>query len=101
MALSAASSAMGRSTVRSCTLLSALFRSRLRSAPHPFVELGHKVGSSSSYLSQDELTQHFGLGDHAIVESLRIVWPDGEQEADKDVRADQALVYTREPTAPL
>ena len=60
-----------------------------------------EVGSSSSYLSQDELTLHFGLGDNAIVESLRIVWPDGEQEVHKDVRADQALVYTREPTAPL
>jgi hypothetical protein len=60
-----------------------------------------EVGSSSSYLSQDELTLHFGLGDNAIVESLRIVWPDGEQEVHKNVRADQALVYTREPSAPL
>ncbi len=48
-----------------------------------------EVGSSSSYLSQDELTLHFGLGDAERVESLRIVWPDGTQEVHTDLPVDR------------
>lgn len=59
-----------------------------------------EVGSSSSYLSQDELTLHFGLSGQSIVETLRIVWPGGAQEVHKNVRADQSVVYTREAAPP-
>lgn len=60
-----------------------------------------EVGSSSSYLSQDELTLHFGLGANSVVQELRIVWPGGEQEVHKDVRSDQSVMYTREAAPPL
>jgi len=60
-----------------------------------------EVGSSSSYLSQDELTLHFGLGGSILVDEVRIVWPDGRQELHKGIRADQLVTFTREATVGL
>jgi hypothetical protein len=54
-----------------------------------------EVGCSSSYLSQDELTLHFGLGSAARVDSLRIVWPDGTEETRHDTAVDQKLTIHR------
>ena len=59
------------------------------------------VGGSSSYLSQDELTLHFGLGDSAHIDMLRIVWPDGAEETHHDVKADQAYTYTHRAKYPV
>ena len=39
-----------------------------------------QIGCSSSYLSQNEPTLHFGLGDSTQIETVRIVWPDGAEE---------------------
>jgi hypothetical protein len=50
-----------------------------------------EVGCSSSYLSQNELTLHFGLGAAERVDSVRIVWPDGTSEARHDIAVDQKL----------
>jgi len=47
------------------------------------------------------LTLHFGLGGSTTVDELRIVWPDGEQDVHKDIRADQSVIYTRKATPPL
>jgi hypothetical protein len=54
-----------------------------------------EVGCSSSYLSQDELTLHFGLGSATRVDSLRIVWPDGTDETRHDIAVDQKLTMLR------
>ncbi|MCH8967297.1 MAG: CRTAC1 family protein [Planctomycetes bacterium] len=51
------------------------------------------VGAGSSYLSQNELTLHFGLGNATAVTSLRIVWPDGAQETHKDLPVDRAVEF--------
>jgi len=39
-----------------------------------------EVGASSSYLSQEALTQHFGLGTAARVDTLEILWPSGGRQ---------------------
>ena len=44
-----------------------------------------EVGCSSSYLSQDELTLHFGLGKASEMTALRIVWPDQSEELHKNL----------------
>ncbi len=51
-------------------------------------------GASSSYLSQDEPYLHFGLGAAEVVDSLRIVWPDGFEETRTDLPADQIVRIT-------
>ena len=59
------------------------------------------VGCSSSYLSQDEQTLHFGLGDSDYVESLRIVWPDGAEEIHYGLAADREIVFQHHATYPV
>ncbi len=39
-----------------------------------------QVGSQSSYCSQNTLTEHFGLGDVALVDTLEITWLDGHTQ---------------------
>jgi hypothetical protein len=57
-----------------------------------------EVGSSASYLSQDELTLHFGLGSAKHVDSLRIAWPDGVEETRSDIGVDQKLIIEHKAT---
>ncbi len=64
-----------------------------------------EVGSQASYLSQNSLTEHFGLGDAQKADTLEIVWPSGSRQVLVDVAADQVLdvVEGEEPakTAPV
>jgi enediyne biosynthesis protein E4 len=50
------------------------------------------VRSGTSYLSQDDLRQHFGLGAAGKAERVRVVWPDGSATEIADVAADRKLV---------
>ncbi len=50
------------------------------------------IRSGTSYLSQDDFRQHFGLGDAATVDSVVVTWPDGSTTTRQDVPADQLLV---------
>lgn len=43
------------------------------------------------YLSSVSPTLHFGLGAHARVDSVRVVWPDGRRQTVYDVPANQTL----------
>ena len=54
-----------------------------------------QVGTGGTYLSQDELTLHFGLGDADSVSELRIVWPDGKEETHAAITVDRELTFTR------
>jgi hypothetical protein len=54
------------------------------------------VRSGTSYLSQDDLRAHFGLGAHASVDALEVRWPDGTRTVQEGVRADQ-VVTVRQP----
>ncbi len=50
-----------------------------------------EVRGSGSYLTQRDLRVHFGLGDHARVDSLEVLWPGGETERLGAVEANQFI----------
>jgi enediyne biosynthesis protein E4 len=49
------------------------------------------VRSGTSYISQDDMRQHFGLGSATKVDSMEVRWPDGTKSVLTDVKADQIL----------
>ncbi len=49
------------------------------------------VRSGTSYLSQEDMRQHFGLGDLAKVDSLEVRWPDGKITVKENVDVNQVL----------
>ena len=50
--------------------------------------------SASGYLSQNDPRPHFGLGQHAVVNTLTIHWPSGTIQTLHDIKADQVLKIT-------
>ena len=52
------------------------------------VQLG-EVNSGGSYLSQNDLRIHFGLGDHTRVDKATVLWPDGKVETLTNLAADR------------
>lgn len=53
-----------------------------------------EVRGGGSYLSQNDLRLHFGLGSHAKIDSIEIDWPSGLKQSVQDVEADS--LYTVE-----
>jgi hypothetical protein len=51
-----------------------------------------EVRSASSYLSQNDLRLHFGIGRETSVSTVEIAWPSGKKEVIKDLAAD--TIYT-------
>ncbi len=49
------------------------------------------VRSGTSYLSQDDFRQHFGLGAATTVDTVVVTWPDGSTTERKNVAVDQLL----------
>jgi len=45
----------------------------------------------SSFMSCEDPRMHFGLGDHAVVDSIEVLWPDGTKTRREKVRADQVI----------
>jgi len=58
-----------------------------------------EVRSGSSYLSQNDLRVHFGLGAHELVDRIEIRWPSGAVQVLQDVAVDQFLTI-EEPSQP-
>jgi enediyne biosynthesis protein E4 len=58
------------------------------SKPHRQID---EVRSGGSYLSQNDLRIHFGLGKAERVDLLEIRWPSGQVDTIKDVKANQLL----------
>ena len=52
------------------------------------------IDAGSNYLSQSEISAHFGLGAETVVSELRIEWPDGQVSTLRDVAANQTLTVT-------
>jgi hypothetical protein len=52
---------------------------RVRVVAGDLVQL-KEVHSGGSYLSQNDLRLHFGLGAHARIDRMEILWPDGSRE---------------------
>jgi len=53
-----------------------------------------EVKAGSSYLSQNDLRVHFGMGKAPRAERLEIRWPSGAVEVLQDVEANQILTVT-------
>jgi hypothetical protein len=60
--------------------------------PHQQID---EVRSGGSYISQNDLRVHFGLGKAEKVDVLEIRWPSGQIDTLKDVKPNQ-LIYVRE-----
>ena len=54
------------------------------------------VQSGTSYLSQDDMRQHFGLGQEPQVDVLEVRWPDGTTTRLENVKANQ-IVAVEQP----
>jgi len=61
---------------------------RVQAAAGDLVQLGEVV-SGGSYLSQNDLRIHFGLGTHPRVDKATVFWPDGKVETLTDLVADR------------
>jgi hypothetical protein len=73
---------------------------RLRCVTHPPGETKphqqiDEVRSGGSYISQNDLRVHFGLGRAEKVELLEIRWPSGQIDTLKDLKVNQ-LLYVKE-----
>ena len=51
-----------------------------------------EVKGGSSYLSQNDLRQHFGFGKAAKIDQLTVRWPNGQSQVFRDLPAD--FIYT-------
>jgi enediyne biosynthesis protein E4 len=49
------------------------------------------VQSGTSYLSQNDMRQHFGLGIAESADSIEVRWPDGSTSRREGVKADQVI----------
>ena len=58
-----------------------------------------EVAGGGSYLSQNDLRVHVGLGSAALVDRLDIRWPNGREEQWTNLKADQLITLT-EGTSP-
>lgn len=58
-----------------------------------------KVNAQGSYLSQNALAQHIGLGKFATVDSLEIFWPDGDRQVETNIKGDRRIII-RETNSP-
>jgi hypothetical protein len=47
--------------------------------------------SSSGYISQSDYRLHFGIGQHEMVESIEIRWPNGNTKILSNIKANQVL----------
>jgi hypothetical protein len=70
---------------------------RLRCVTHPPGETKphqqiDEVRSGGSYISQNDLRVHFGIGKAEKVELLEIRWPSGTVDTLKDVKPNQMIV---------
>ncbi|MDE0634564.1 MAG: CRTAC1 family protein [Candidatus Poribacteria bacterium] len=55
------------------------------------LSLFKEVHSGSSYLSQNDLRVHFGLGKNTKIDSLELRWPSGHTDNFSDLKANQVL----------
>ncbi len=64
---------------------------RVRASAGNLVQLGEVI-SGGSYLSQNDLRIHFGLGDHDHLDRAQILWPDGKEENVANLTVDRYYV---------
>ena len=78
----------------------------MASAPESRVHVGKRilvdeVRSGSSYISQNDLRVHFGLGSATHIESVEVRWPSGLTERFDDVPVDAIHTLSEGSGEPL
>lgn len=58
-----------------------------------------EVRSGGSYLSQNDLRLHFGIGDARRADRIEILWPSGQRQVLRDVSPDRVLIVEEPPLA--
>jgi hypothetical protein len=61
---------------------------RVKATVGDLVQTG-EVLSGGSYLSQNDLRIHFGLGSHTRVDKIEVQWPDDKKDTFNDLEADR------------
>jgi hypothetical protein len=61
---------------------------RVQATAGDLVQLGEVI-SGGSYLSQNDLRIHFGLGGHSHLDKAKVLWPDGRVETLTNLAADR------------
>ncbi|MDQ1471384.1 MAG: enediyne biosynthesis protein [Bryobacterales bacterium] len=61
---------------------------RVRVTAGSLIQTG-EVRSGGSYLSQNDLRLHFGLGGAVKVDKVEITWPGGKQQLETDLKSDR------------
>lgn len=64
------------------------------------IEQSGEVLSGGSYLSQNDLRLHFGLGTARRLDQVRVLWPDGKQQIFVDLLGDR-FYHLSEGSSPL
>jgi hypothetical protein len=54
------------------------------------------VQSGTSYLSQNDMRQHFGLGTAGVVDRIEVTWPDGTTSRREKIQADRIVDITQD-----
>jgi hypothetical protein len=60
-----------------------------------------EVRSGGSYISQNDLRLHFGIGDAVKVDRIEVAWPSDRKEAFLDVKANQVVVLEEGKGQPI
>jgi hypothetical protein len=53
------------------------------------------VQSGTSYISQDDMRQHFGLGNQEKIESIEVIWPNGTTSVEREIKSKQFLTIVQ------
>ena len=61
---------------------------------NPDAVLIREIDAGSHYLAQSESIAHFGVGDHATIDEIMILWPSGTNQRLTDVPANSTLTVT-------
>ena len=53
------------------------------------------IDAGDNFISQSELSAHFGLGVDDQIFEVRVIWPDGMEQTQSGISVDQTIVITR------
>ena len=56
-----------------------------------------RIDGGSNYLSQSEMSAHFGLGSTTTIDEVRVEWSNGDVTTLTDVAANQTITITPDP----
>ncbi len=57
--------------------------------------------TTGGYLSSIPSTLHFGVGKDSILDSLRVIWPDGNTELKRKIKSNQVTTLSHKDSKPL